>query len=295
MALDWDKLRVFHTVAVAGSFTRATHILNISQSAISRQVSILEDELGMSLFERLARGLRLTEAGHKLNVVVTNVFAKLAMVETAITEEKNLPKGKLTLIAPTSVGALLVAPHLKGFLQAYPDMRIHIRLASEALLCPTGDVDMAVVTMPFENAEYITSEPIDFRARIYTSQKYIEKHGRPQTLEELDDHNLIVSSQGSLGNLENHWLLNLGSKIPRDPFMIVESSMGIAEAVKSGLGIGCLYEYLVEEGDDLVELDFDSTQHIQQRYIVYPKHLGDLKRIQLFAQFLTDIMKKAGA
>ena len=79
--MDWDKLRVFHAVAEAGSFTHAGDTLNLSQSAVSRQISALEEALQVPLFHRHARGLILTEQGESLNRTVREVFAKLAMTE----------------------------------------------------------------------------------------------------------------------------------------------------------------------------------------------------------------------
>ena len=77
--MDWDKLRVFHAVAEAGSFTHAGDTLNLSQSAVSRQISALEEALQVPLFHRHARGLILTEQGEALNRTVREVFAKLAV------------------------------------------------------------------------------------------------------------------------------------------------------------------------------------------------------------------------
>ena len=93
--MDWDKLRVFHAVAEAGSFTHAGDTLNLSQSAVSRQISALEEALQVPLFHRHARGLILTEQGEALNRTVREVFAKLAMTEALLTESKEKPAGRL--------------------------------------------------------------------------------------------------------------------------------------------------------------------------------------------------------
>ena len=93
MALDWDKLRVFHAAAEAGSFTHAAEKLRLSQSAISRQVSALEADVGVSLFHRHARGLVLTEQGEMLFRTAHDVLMKLENVESLLTEAKNRPSG----------------------------------------------------------------------------------------------------------------------------------------------------------------------------------------------------------
>ena len=105
--MDWDKLRVFHAVAEAGSFTHAGESLNLSQSAVSRQISALEESLSVPLFHRHARGLILTEQGELLFRTAREVFAKLAMSESLISESKDRPKGplKITVNPPNKASA----------------------------------------------------------------------------------------------------------------------------------------------------------------------------------------------
>ena len=103
--MDWDKLRVFHAVAEAGSFTHAGDTLNLSQSAVSRQISALEEALQVPLFHRHARGLILTEQGESLNRTVREVFAKLAMTEALLTESKEKPAGRLKVTTTIGFGS----------------------------------------------------------------------------------------------------------------------------------------------------------------------------------------------
>src|SRR5579875_248335 len=86
LSMDWDKLRVFHAVAEAGSFTHAGEVLNLSQSAVSRQISALEESLNVPLFHRHARGLILTEQGELLFRTVQDVMLKLDAVRSHLTD-----------------------------------------------------------------------------------------------------------------------------------------------------------------------------------------------------------------
>ncbi len=95
--MDWDKLKIFHAVAEAGSFTSATVILNLSQSAISRQIQSLEEDLKVKLFERHARGLTLTENGEYVYKTAHEVISKLKEVETSLGDQKHKTSGKLTI------------------------------------------------------------------------------------------------------------------------------------------------------------------------------------------------------
>ena len=115
--MDWDKLRIFHAVADAGSFTHAGETLNLSQSAVSRQVSALEESLHVPLFHRHARGLILTEQGDVLYRTVKEVFHKLAMTEALISESREHPSGPLKITTTVAFGTTWLTPRIKEFIE----------------------------------------------------------------------------------------------------------------------------------------------------------------------------------
>ena len=122
--MDWDKLRVFHAVAEAGSFTHAGESLNLSQSAVSRQISALEESLSVPLFHRHARGLILTEQGELLFRTAREVFAKLSMAEGLISELKDRPKGPLKITSTVAFGSTWLTPRIREFLDLYPEIQV---------------------------------------------------------------------------------------------------------------------------------------------------------------------------
>ena len=111
--MDWDKLKIFYAVAEAGSFTSATVVLNISQSAISRQIQSLEEDLNVKLFERHARGLALTDSGEYLYKTAHEVISKLKDVEISLGDQKNKPSGKLTITTVRSFGTHWLTPRIQ--------------------------------------------------------------------------------------------------------------------------------------------------------------------------------------
>src|SRR6185295_4149175 len=133
MTMDWDKLRIFHAVAEAGSFTHAGESLNLSQSAVSRQIGALEESLKVSLFHRHARGLILTEQGELLYRTAHEVFAKLAMTEAQLTESKERPRGPLKVTATVALGSTWLTPRMKEFIDLYPDVSVDIVLEDREL------------------------------------------------------------------------------------------------------------------------------------------------------------------
>jgi DNA-binding transcriptional LysR family regulator len=124
--MDWDKLKIFHAVAEAGNFTKATYILNLSQSAISRQIQSLEQELKTQLFERHARGLSLTENGEYLFKTAHEVISKLKDVESTLADKKNKPSGKLTITTVVSFGTTWLTPRIQEFMKLNPEIEIEL-------------------------------------------------------------------------------------------------------------------------------------------------------------------------
>src|SRR2546422_11228275 len=108
--MDWDKLKVFHAAAEAGSFTHAGEQLGLSQSAVSRQVSSPEQELGVALFHRHARGLILTEQGELLHHTAHHVFMKLEAARAKLTDSRQRPNGGVRGATTPGTAARFVAP-----------------------------------------------------------------------------------------------------------------------------------------------------------------------------------------
>lgn len=291
--MDWDKLRVFHAVASAGSFTKATETLNISQSAISRQINILEEELGTSLFKRVARGLILTEAGVALRDTVLNVFAKLEMTQATIEELKDYPRGYIQVATTLAFGSLWLAPRLQEFLDQYPEVEVELLLKDEEVDLNMREADLGITALPINSPDLIHSDPISYRFRIYASKSYLEQHGTPQKPEDLDHHRLIVFGKEMphiYSNLD--WLLKIGAKKTRIPYLVINGGQAIYEATRSGIGISALHKYMVGDDPEMVEILPDLPGTTVYRYVVYPSHLAGLKRIQVFVDFLLKKMRE---
>lgn len=285
--MDWDKLRVFHAVALAGSFTKATENLNISQSAISRQINILEEELGTTLFHRVARGLVLTDAGKALQTTVVNVFAKLSMAQATIEELKNNPKGQIKVATSFAFGSFWLAPRLKEFLDMYPDVNIQLLLKDEEVDLNMREADIGITALPINSPDLVHSDPVSYRFRIYASHSYLKQHGTPQKPADLDHHNIIVFGKEMphiYSNLD--WLLKIGAQKPRLPYLVLSSGQAIYETTRSGLGISVLHKYIVGDDPEVIEILPEVQGPTVYRYVVYPSHLASLKRVKVFVDFL---------
>src|SRR5215475_10787723 len=210
--MDWDKLRVFHAVAEAGSFTHAGDTLNLSQSAVSRQISALEEALQVPLFHRHARGLILTEQGEALNRTVREVFAKLAITEALLTESKEKPAGRLKVTTTVAFGSIWLAPRLHDFFETYPDVSISLLLDDSDLDLAMREADVAIRMHPPRQPDLIQRHLATFGWRVCGAPEYLKIAGIPQRAEELDEHRLIVWGEHRPPIDDVNWLVEAGRR-----------------------------------------------------------------------------------
>src|SRR3981081_3719228 len=180
MAMDWDKLRVFHAVAEAGSFTHAGEALNLSQSAVSRQISALGESLSVALFPRPARGLILTEQGELLFRTAREVFAKLAMSESLISESKDRPKGPLKITTTVAFGSIWLTPRLHEFLARCPRIQVRLVVDDSELDLSMREADVAIRMTPPRQPDLIQRHLVSVQEHIYGSPHCRTKNGMPQ-------------------------------------------------------------------------------------------------------------------
>ena len=211
--MDWDKLKIFHAVAEAGSFTKATINLNLSQSAISRQIQSLEHNLKVQLFERHARGLTLTENGGYLFKTAHDVISKLKEVETTLGDQKNKPSGKLSVTTVVSFGTTWLTPRIQEFMELNPEMEIELIFDDKELDLSLRQADIGIWMRKPKQLNYIQKKIMDINYHIYGSTKYLEKNGYPKSISDLNKHKFISYGKGTPSPVFNpDWVLRLGLK-----------------------------------------------------------------------------------
>ncbi|MCC7273214.1 MAG: LysR family transcriptional regulator [Alphaproteobacteria bacterium] len=287
--MDWDKLRIFHAVAEAGSFTHAGETLNLSQSAVSRQISALEDSLGTPLFHRHARGLILTEQGELLYRTAHDVFAKLAMTEAALSESKDRPKGPLKITAPVAFGSTWLTPRMGSFIDRYPDIQVSLLLDETELDLGMREADVAIRTSPPRQPDLVQRHLVTLSLHLYASRQYIQEHGAPQSTADLEKHRMVVfGDYGRAPTPSVNWLLEIAGQSgrPRPNVFTVNSVYAILRAVESGIGIGALPDYMVGESVALERVLPELAGPPVDAYFVYPEELRHSKRIAVFRDYL---------
>jgi len=289
--MDWDKLKIFHAVAQAGSFTEASGTLNLSQSAISRQIQSLELTLKTSLFERHARGLSLTEDGEILFKTANEVIIHLKAVETSLMEKKDKPSGKLIVTTVVGFGSIWLTPRIKEFMDKYPEMEVEVIVTDKELDLSTREADVAIWMRQPTQLSYIQKKLIDINYHIYGSPKYLEENGYPNTVKDLDKHKLIVYGKGTPSPLsQTDWILKVGKKdsSKRKSVMRVNNIYSLLLAVESGVGLAALPYYMVQEKSTLVKVLPNIEGPKYEAHFVYPQSLKNVARIKSFRDFIFD-------
>ncbi len=287
--MDWDKLRIFHAAAAAGSFTHAGESLHMSQSAVSRQVSSLEKDLRLSLFHRHARGLVLTEQGELLFNTVAEVMTKLQTAETLLADSTSQPSGDLRIAAPVGLGTVWLTQRLREFMDLYPEIRVELILNDDQINISMREADVALWTREPDDADLIRRPLFSMKVRAFASSPYIRRFGAPQSLEDLAKHR-IISYTGNLAHLlpAISWLeaAGLEGQEPRTPALRANSVVAIKYGIRAGIGIGMIPDYLTEGEGDLVPVLTDVEPPSMPILFVYPEELRSTKKIQVLRDFL---------
>ncbi len=286
--MDWDKLRLFYIVADSGSFTTASNRLNMSQSALSRQIKSLEDSIGVSLFTRHARGIVLTSEGEKLFNTANDVYHKIEATEDSLQEDKEKPIGRLRVTTTVTFGAYWLTPRLKDFTDAYPGIELQLLLSDDDMDLAAGDADIAIRFHAPEQADLIQKFLTPIYHNLYSSPDYVNEKGMPTTAEDLNHHNLIVYGDLAPTEIKNvNWVLKRGAgNFKRRPLVAVNSLFGVLEAVRAGMGIAALPDYLVQQDQSVVRILPNEDGPAFEAYFVYAKELRGSPRINAFRDFL---------
>lgn len=293
--MDWDKLRTFHAVAEAGSFTHAGDTLNLSQSAVSRQISTLEESLGVTLFHRHARGLILTEQGELLQKAARDIFGKLSMLEGQLLDSKQRPEGPLRITTTEFIGSTWLAPALKTLYDANPEIQLTLLLDDRILNLGMREADAAIRLYKPEQPDLIQRHLATIRFHIYGSKKYLDAHGRPDDVKKLKDHTLIGYPENTPPPFADpNWLFRLAGADPAESnkMLMMNSMYAMHRAVEGGAGLAMLPDYLVKGDRNFEVILPDSAPPGVDMYFVYPEERRHSQRIRIFRDFLVDLVEQ---
>ena len=286
--MDWDKLRIFHAVADAGSLTHAGDKLNLSQSAVSRQVRGLEEQLNTNLFHRHARGLILTEQGELLFDATTAMTKRLDTAAARIRDSEEEVFGELRVTTTTGFGTLWLAPRLSKLYDKYPELKVDLMLEERVLDLPMREADVAIRFKEPSQADLVRKRLMTVRMCLYATPKYLKANGTPQTMAEMSDHRLICQNTDSYQvgaglNLIQELMLN-----DLKSLLTVNNYFGVLQGVLHDLGIGVLPDYVTQDSSHLVRVLPDIQSAEVPVFLAYPEELRQSKRVAAFKDFVQD-------
>lgn len=286
--MDWDKLRIFHAVADAGSLTHAGDRLNLSQSAVSRQIRGLEEGLHATLFHRHARGLILTEQGELLFDATSAMVKRLETASAHIRDSEEEVFGEIRVTTTTAFGTLWLAPRLTKLYEKYPDLKVDLMLEERVLDLPMREADVAIRMKEPSQADLIRKKLMSVQMRLFATPEYLGANGTPLELSDIVNHRLIFQNAhspqvGASASMVQHLMTyNIRS------LLTVNNYFGVLQGVIHNLGIGILPDYVTQDFPNLVSVLPDVTSADVPVFLAYPEELRQSKRISAFRDFVQD-------
>lgn len=287
----WSKLEVLYHIVKAGSLVNAAKVLKTDQPALSSKLATLEKKFGFKLINRSTphRPLTLTEKGKIVFEVAQKNYLNVQMMEMSLYKKEGM-KGKIRLSTTHAIADYIVNPLFIQFGMKYPDINLELigndtdidilRNEVDIVICPYIDDDPTLVQEPLLTLE----------AGLYASPEYLKKFGEPKTAEELDDHRLIPFARPDDNPYAIvDWMLKVGreGKRKRRPFYTVNSVRSLFEAAEQGMGIIVSYDAMLKNHHpNLKRILKDTSSPAYQEYLIYPKKLEGVERIEKLRDYL---------
>lgn len=286
--MDWDKLRIFHAVADAGSLTHAGDQLHLSQSAVSRQIRALEESLNATLFHRHARGLILTEQGELLFDATRAMVKRLDAATARIRDSEEEVFGELRVTTTIGFGTLWLAPRLPKLFATYPDLNIDLMLEERVLDLPMREADVAIRMKEPSQADLIRKRLMMINMCLFATQKYLDERGTPERMEDLSQHRILCQNPRSAQVGAGATLVSELMTYDIPSLLTVNNYYGVLQGVLNNLGIGVLPDYLGQDFDQIVRVLPEVQSSDVPVFLAYPEELRQSQRIKAFRDFVQE-------
>ena len=281
-------MRVFQTVAEAGSLVKAGHKLGLSAPAVTRSLAALEKHLGCRLLNRTTRALSLTEAGARYLEDCRRILHELEEAEEWLRGEQGAPQGLLTMTAPVMFGQLFVMPVVRDFLDTYPRVEARVSLLDRVVSLQEEGLDLALRIGELPDSSLIAASVGKVRRVICASPDYLARHGEPRQPSELTAHRLIdVGAQVS-------WRF-LSTTVRVRPQLQVNSNQATLDAAVAGWGITRNLSYQVAAEVSAGRLRILLPEFEQAPWPIHVVHhqgRGGSLKLRLFLDYLVTRLRQ---
>lgn len=287
-----NGLSAFVRTADLGSFAAAGKVLGRSASAIGKAVSSLERQLGVRLFQRSTRSLRLTEEGRIFHERCRRVLDDLADAQASLAQAISHPSGRLRVSVPL-VGYRFLLPVIPAFIELFPDVELDIDFNDRIVDMIDSGVDVAIRSGDLADSRLMSRALRPFGMLLCASPAYLEKHGVPTCPKDLDNHRAIRFRFPNSGKLQP-WPIDLkdGSFELRAKTVMISNNMeALRDAVERGLGIGLMPDFLAKvaiEERRLSPLLLEYLEGPAQFHLLWPSNRHLSPKIRAFVDFLSE-------
>ena len=293
ISFDWNQVRAFLATAEEGSFSGAARALKTTQPTIGRQVSGLEDALGVTLFERTVRGPTLTETGENLIEHVRAMGEAASLISMVASSQSQEVTGQVSVTSSDLMASAILPPILEVLQASAPGIRVEIVASSDIRDISRREADIAIRHVRPEQPDLIARHLGDFRANYYASKAYLDKAGRPATVQELAEHRFVGSSE--VDRLVAK-LRERGSQVRAENFVaFTDSGTAMWEMTKAGLGITLLPEVLGDAESAVEKVIGDLPSMEFPVWLVTHRELRTSRRIRIVYDTLARGLKQIAA
>ena len=286
------SIELFCLAAELSSFTAAAAAASVTPAAVSRSVSRLEERLGVRLFVRTTRQIRLTDAGRVYFEQCRQALAQLVDAERLVTGEQAAPAGLLRISMPTPYAHYRVLPLLPLFRKRYPQVQLDVHLSNRNIDFADEGYDLAIRGRAPDDSSLIARKLEDAELVLAATPSYLKRAGKPKTLEDLQTHECIQFELPSTGR-RIPWTFRVDGKdtdvATPGSYCCSEDVLGVATLARSGAGLVQTYRYILEKdlkSGELVELLPQFGGSSRPFILLYPhaRHLS--LRVRTFVDFL---------
>lgn len=287
---DLNELAVFTYVVEHGGFTAAAEATRLPKSNISRRIANLEQRLGVRLLERSTRKVHVTEIGELYYRHCRRMLDEANHADLCVERALEIPRGILRVSASVTTGQHLLAPMAAAFMAEYPDVQLELILANRQVDVIDEGFDLVIRIGALPDSSLIARNLGKCGFFLYASEAYLEARGRPQTPEDLKNHDCLKMSDGQR---RTQWVLSKGDvtkRISITPRASVNDFTTLRCVIAAGGGITILPSYLQagEAGQPLVHILEDWAVPPIEFHAVFPSHRGATPKVRAFLDFLSD-------
>ncbi len=299
--LDPESMQIFNVVARTGSFSEAARQLNLATSSVSRHVSVLEEALGSRLLNRTTRSMTLTESGLLFQQHSNRILTDLQELQSLVMDQNQTPTGTLRLSVPQLLGRLYIGPAVIQYMKQWPEVSIELELTDRVTDLVESGVDIGVRVGQLPDSSLIARRLAPLRRLVCASPEYIDRHGRPESPQELVDHNCIGfhSTELSMHSRANsiRWQFdgNAGSeRISVAGNLAVNSADVLVQAAVAGCGLIMVADWIAKpqlEDGSLVPVlsEYEAAPSVRGEmgiYAVYPSSRHAPAKVHSFIEHL---------